>query len=115
MTTTRLPAPPMRLCEALDALPRKDGERFASLFRHGTLEIEIYAPRGHDPQTPHDQDEVYVVARGDGWFENDGSRQRFGAGDVLFVPAGKPHRFVEFSDDLAVWVIFYGPTGGEAA
>jgi hypothetical protein len=25
------------------------------------------------------------------------------------------HRFEEFSDDLAVWVIFYGPEGGEAA
>jgi hypothetical protein len=25
------------------------------------------------------------------------------------------HRFEEFSDDLVVWVIFYGPEGGEAA
>jgi hypothetical protein len=23
------------------------------------------------------------------------------------------HRFEEFSDDLIVWVIFYGPEGGE--
>jgi hypothetical protein len=23
------------------------------------------------------------------------------------------HRFEEFSDDLAVWVFFYGPEGGE--
>jgi len=24
------------------------------------------------------------------------------------------HRFENFSDDLAVWVFFYGPEGGEA-
>jgi hypothetical protein len=24
------------------------------------------------------------------------------------------HRFEDFTDDLAVWVIFYGPEGGEA-
>ena len=39
----------------------------------------------------------------------------FGPGDLLFVPAGVEHRFEEFSDDLAVWVVFYGPDGGEQA
>jgi mannose-6-phosphate isomerase-like protein (cupin superfamily) len=46
---------------------------------------------------------------------NGEERYPFGAGDVLFVPAGMPHRFEDFSDDLAVWVIFYGPKGGEGA
>ena len=30
------------------------------------------------------------------------------------MPAGVTHRFEEFTDDLAVWVFFYGPEGGEA-
>ena len=38
---------------------------------------------------------------------------RFGPGDALYVDAGVEHRFVEFSDDFAVWVVFYGPAGGE--
>jgi hypothetical protein len=29
------------------------------------------------------------------------------------VPAGMTHRFESFTDDLTVWVIFYGPQGGE--
>jgi hypothetical protein len=29
------------------------------------------------------------------------------------VAAGVQHRFEEFSDDFATWVIFYGPEGGE--
>jgi mannose-6-phosphate isomerase-like protein (cupin superfamily) len=41
------------------------------------------------------------------------SRLRFSPGDLLFVWAGVEHRFEEFTDDLAVWVVFYGPEGGE--
>jgi hypothetical protein len=29
------------------------------------------------------------------------------------VPAFESHQFEEFTDDLAVWVMFYGPDGGE--
>jgi len=67
-----------------------------------------------DTQTPHRQDEIYVVVRGEGEFQNGASRHRFGPGDLLFVPAGVDHRFLDFSEDLAVWVVFYGPDGGEA-
>jgi mannose-6-phosphate isomerase-like protein (cupin superfamily) len=37
----------------------------------------------------------------------------FEKGDVLFVPAGKRHRFVEFSADFVTWAVFWGPTAGE--
>ena len=40
-------------------------------------------------------------------------RHGFAPGDMLFVPAGTVHRFEDFSDDFATWVIFYGPEGGE--
>lgn len=102
------------VADALDRIPTADGRRFASVFSHGTLQVEFYAPRGEDPQTPHTRDEVYVVISGTGKFLNGGARRPFGPGDFLFVPAGVEHRFEEFSDDLAVWVIFYGPEGGEA-
>ena len=98
---------------ALQRLPGPAGERFVEEYRRGTLSIELYAPRGSDPQKPHRQDEVYVVVTGRGWFVNGDNRQAIGPGDLLFVPAGVVHRFEDFSDDLAVWVIFYGPPGGE--
>ena len=31
------------------------------------------------------------------------------------LPSPEGHRFERFTDDLVVWVIFYGPEGGEAA
>lgn len=102
------------LQEALSQLPGPGGARFAEVFGHGTLAVELYAPRGTDPQTPHSRDEVYVVVAGSGWFVDGPERYRFGPGDFLFVPAGVPHRFEEFSDDFAVWVLFYGPEGGES-
>lgn len=101
------------LQDALRKVPTADGKRFATLFEHGTLQIEIYAPRGSDPQKSHSRDEAYIVAQGSGTFLNAGSRVPFGPGDFLFVPAHVEHRFEDFSDDFAVWVIFYGSEGGE--
>jgi mannose-6-phosphate isomerase-like protein (cupin superfamily) len=103
----------LTISQGLARLPGPQDERFVELFTHGTLAVELYAPRGVDPQTPHSRDEVYVVAHGSGYFRNGSARHRFGPGDVLFVPAEVPHRFEEFSDDLAVWVFFYGAEGGE--
>lgn len=107
--------PPHRLSpdEALARLPGAGGEDWTVLLEHGSLEVEIYAPRGTDSQEPHDRDEVYVVISGSGWFRNGTDRNRFGAGDLLFVPAGVVHRFEDFTDDFATWVLFYGPPGGE--
>jgi len=101
------------LQQATRSVPTPDGRRWAALFQHGTLEVEIYAPRGTDPQQPHKKDEVYVVAQGSGEFVCGTERHRFVTGDLLFVPAGEPHRFENFSDDFVAWVIFYGPEGGE--
>jgi len=103
----------MTVTEALARLPGPQGQRFASVFKHGSLVVEIYAPRGVDPQTPHTRDEVYVVVQGSGEFVNGPSRHPFGPGDVLFVPAGVEHRFENFTNDFILWVIFYGPEGGE--
>ena len=85
----------------------------ATLFQHGTLLVKVYAPRGHDPQEPHTRDELYVVIRGRGTFVRGGERRTFEPHDFLFAPAGLPHRFEDFTDDFAVWVMYYGPEGGE--
>jgi|SRR5580704_858538 mannose-6-phosphate isomerase-like protein (cupin superfamily) len=104
----------LKVLTGLDQLPGPGGERYIELFRHGTLAVELYAPRGNDPQTPHTRDEIYVIISGTGRFQHGSLETTFGVGDVLFVPAGEQHRFVEFTDDFATWVFFYGPEGGEA-
>ena len=90
-----------------------ESKAYEVVMRHGSMHVGLYAPRGSDPQQPHTQDEVYVVMRGQGQFLCGDAQQAFGPGDVLSVPAGLEHRFVDFTGDLTVWVALYGPEGGE--
>lgn len=95
------------------AAPIPEGRRSAQILRNGSLEVRWYAPRGSDPQTPHERDEIYVVASGRAAFARGAERVPVAAGDLLFVPAGMEHRFEDPSDDFGTWVMFYGPAGGE--
>ena len=106
----------IRLADAQAGLPGPASEHAASVLQRGTLKAMLslgrFAPLPR-PTTPHAQDEVYVVVRGRGVFLHDGKRDPFESGDLLFVAAGIEHRFEDFTEDLAVWVVFYGPGGGE--
>ena len=84
------------------------------LFSHGSVLVEIYKPDKIDTQSPHKRDELYVISSGSGEFINGDLQHDVNVGDVLFVPAGVVHRFINFSDDFSTWVFFYGPDGGES-
>jgi mannose-6-phosphate isomerase-like protein (cupin superfamily) len=101
------------LSEAFAQLDRTSGQLFTKMMEHGSMSVEIYRPIKTDLQTPHKQDELYVVISGSGESFNDGNRTPFKHNDVLFAAAGASHRFENFTEDLATWVIFYGPEGGE--
>ncbi len=103
----------LRPLRFLDRIPGPKGERSTLVFEHGTLAVKLYAPRGADPQQPHTRDEGYVVISGRGTFVHGDRREPFEPNDFLWAPAGLPHRFENFTDDLLVWVVFYGPEGGE--
>jgi RimJ/RimL family protein N-acetyltransferase/mannose-6-phosphate isomerase-like protein (cupin superfamily) len=101
--------------DAMSRLAEDAPQRSVELFRHGTLTVKMYAPRGRDTQTPHTRDEAYVIARGSGKFFDGVRTVACAAGDFLFAPAGVTHRFEDFTDDFFAWVLFYGPEGGEEA
>jgi mannose-6-phosphate isomerase-like protein (cupin superfamily) len=105
----------IRFSDSRMRIPGPAGEHAVQMFQRGTLDVRLAAAPRVPPteSTPHAQDEVYVVVRGRGVLFHDGRRDRFEAGDLLHVAAGTEHRFEDYSDDLAVWVIFYGPPGGE--
>ncbi|MDQ6826030.1 MAG: cupin domain-containing protein [Candidatus Eremiobacteraeota bacterium] len=89
--------------------PPSEGNLATAILSHDDLEVEFYEPRGADYQQPHRRDEIYIIARGSGTFWMAGSPDIvFSAGDMLFAPAFLEHRFVEFSEDFASWVIFFG-------
>ena len=91
------------------------GQASVSLFQHGDANVLLFVPTDQDTQQAHKRDEIYVVQAGQGIFKRGGETVRFDAGDVLFVPAGVPHRFASFSAEFKAWVIFFGPEGGAKA
>lgn len=96
--------------EAIARIPGKvtaawpQGEPFTEMLRHGSMSVEIFAPRGKDSQTPHEQDELYMIKSGSAQFVLDESSESVSPGDVLFVPARVRHHFEQMSSDFVTWV-----------
>jgi len=86
---------------------KESASDYAELIEDGRFDLGLYQPVDLDSQTPHARDELYIIAKGVGRFTCGGETKPFSPGDVFFVPAGSDHRFVEFSEDFATWVIFF--------
>jgi mannose-6-phosphate isomerase-like protein (cupin superfamily) len=61
---------------------------------------------GADDQSPHTEDEIYVVTAGRATFEAGDDRVAVGPGSVIYVPADEVHRFTDVTEDLATVVLF---------
>ena len=103
----------IHLADAQAQIPGPPGEHFVNVLQRGRVRLLLSFPLNPNRQAPHAQDEIYVVARGSGVLSHGGKRDDFETGDVMFVAAGVEHHFEDFTDDLAIWVVFYGPEGGE--
>jgi len=77
------------------------------------LSVGIYRipAHGDDPQSPHTEDEVYVITQGRARLVCDTGTVDVGPGSVVFVPAHEAHRFVDITEDL-VAVVMFGPAYG---
>lgn len=93
--------------EAVELL-NKSEKRFVEVMQDEKMTVEYFAPKKIDEQQPHKQDEIYIIASGNSDFYRNGETMQCKKGDVIFVPAKMEHRFINFSDDFATWVIFYG-------
>jgi quercetin dioxygenase-like cupin family protein len=63
---------------------------------------------GIDYQSPHTEDEIYIVTAGRARLESGGDVAEVRPGSVIYVPAGEVHRFTGIAEDLAV-VVFFAP------
>ena len=70
---------------------------------------------GLDDQTPHTEDEIYMVRSGRATLVTTSGIVDVGPGSVVFVPAGELHKFTEITEDLALVVVFAPPYGSRAA
>ena len=61
---------------------------------------------GSDDQSPHSEDEIYVVTQGSARLVAGDEAADVAPGSVVYVPAGEVHRFVDIAEDFAVVVLF---------
>jgi mannose-6-phosphate isomerase-like protein (cupin superfamily) len=99
--------------QALEAARRAADRRYLEFLRVPDLSAGLYVLEAGaaDPQSPHDEDEVYVVMQGRGRFRAGDTAREVGPGSVLFVPARLEHRFLDVRERLEV-LVFFGPAEG---
>jgi mannose-6-phosphate isomerase-like protein (cupin superfamily) len=94
--------------EARAEVQHRTGELYLEFLRRDSLSCGLYVlePGADDPQTPHQEDEVYVVLAGRARLTVAGRDQPVGPGSVVFVARTVPHRFADVTERLSVLVLF---------
>jgi mannose-6-phosphate isomerase-like protein (cupin superfamily) len=59
-----------------------------------------------DLQTPHGEDELYYVLRGRARMQIGSDQAEVRAGSIIFVEAGREHRFYDIQESLQLLVVF---------
>jgi mannose-6-phosphate isomerase-like protein (cupin superfamily) len=87
------------------------GVHYTEHVRTADLSVGTYSlARGAtDGQSPHTEDEVYVVISGRARFEDPAGIVDIRPGDTIVVPAGARHRFLDIEEDLTLVVVFAPP------
>jgi mannose-6-phosphate isomerase-like protein (cupin superfamily) len=98
----------MRVIE--NAFTATGAAHYVERLRVPDLSVGTYSipAGGHDGQSPHTEDEIYVVTAGRARMVATSGSAEVGPGTVIFVPGGEEHRFVDVTEDLALIVVF-GP------
>lgn len=106
----------MIVVDTTGAVPDPAAAHYIEHLSVPDLSVGTYLiPRGGvDPQSPHTEDELYVVQSGRGRFWTPDRTVDVAAGSLIFVQAHEEHRFVDVEDDLRVLVVF-GPAEGSRA
>lgn len=98
------------------AAPSAQQRNYAEIMRVAAMSVGVYelAAGTEDAQSPHGEDEVYLVLRGRARATVGTETVTVAPGSFLYVPARVPHRFHDIEEHLAVLVVFAPPEGTTA-
>src|ERR1700737_4268560 len=84
------------------------GIPYLEFWRVPTMSAGVYvlAAGSTDTQSPHQQDEMYYVVRGQGRMGAGPEDQLGQQGSVIFVAAEVDHRFYDIQEELTLLVLF---------
>jgi quercetin dioxygenase-like cupin family protein len=102
---------------AWTAPPPGEPNSYLEQLRVPDLSVGTYCipAGGLDDQTPHTEDEIYVVTGGRARIVTPSGAADLAPGDVVFVPAAENHRFVDIAEDLTLLVVFAPAYGSRRA
>lgn len=92
----------------IDAERSAAGRLYQEFLRVPSMSAGLYVLEagGEDPQSPHNQDEVYYVVAGRAQVRVDGEDRAVQPGSVVFVAKGVEHRFHSIEQRLELLVLF---------
>jgi len=81
---------------------------YLPFFENDTMSMGLYVLKagGKDEQSPHKQDEVYVIDKGRAVLRVEDKDHPVRKGSVVFVRARAAHHFHSIEEDLSVLVFF---------
>lgn len=84
------------------------GSPYSEFLRVPTMSSGIYTLKkgSKDLQSPHDEDEIYIVISGRGRLKLGERDVAVGPGSILYVNATSEHSFFEIEEDLTLLVFF---------
>jgi mannose-6-phosphate isomerase-like protein (cupin superfamily) len=90
---------------------QRTGAGFTTVLEEDSVRAALYelAPGEPDHQSPHEEDEVYVVLRGRARLTSPSQTSDIGAGSVIFVPAHEEHQFTDITEDFSALALFVKP------
>ncbi|MEA2508779.1 MAG: hypothetical protein QOG21_861 [Actinomycetota bacterium] len=85
-----------------------ENDLYFEFLRVDSMSAGLYAlPAGAtDPQTPHNEDEIYYVIKGKASINIDDNIQQVEPGALIFVAKNVDHHFQDITKDLEVLVLF---------
>lgn len=81
---------------------------YYEFLRVPDLSMGIYKLKAgeKDPQSPHNQDEVYYILEGRGTLRIDEENFECKPGSILYVEKHAPHKFHSITKDMTIIVMF---------
>ncbi len=97
----------------LNAAHAREGRLYHEFLRAPALSAGLYVLEAGaaDPQSPHAEDEIYVILQGRARFTAGDQTRPVAQGDVLYVRRAVPHRFHDITETLRIIVLFAPPEG----
>lgn len=91
-----------------ELLARIGDIRYHEFLRVPAMSVGIYVlpPGATDGQTPHKEDEIYYVVRGEAKMRLGREERAVSEGDVIFAEKAAEHRFFDIAEELVLLVIF---------